>query len=262
MLYNLKWLALLTVLTGCDDGFQIKNGKPAIFNISTGTGRRVLYIEGADAATFEAIKHDSKAKALYAKDAKRVYIGAMGHAMPISAADPESFKILTPSGSYASDNERVYWYGVELVGADPTTFVVLKPPYSMDAQRVYVGRTPLEVNSLKEFEVVKVWSYNIPIDIGKNKVLVIEDSSEDYFSCWSRDGQSYYWGTVELAGADYASMKILNKLHAKDNKTVYFRGKPIQGADAESFVTVGPGSVLGQDKNYEYKIGKRVGPRK
>ena len=42
----------------------------------------------------------------------------------------------------------------------------------------------------------------------------------------------------------------------------FFRGRSILGADAEYFTTVGPGETKGRDKNFEYKLGKRVDRKK
>jgi len=255
LLYSL--LGLWLVLGGCGKkGFRIESGKPAIVSFAGG-GKTVRHIPRADAETFKALENAEDARAIYAIDAKRTYIGYWNHAMPIESADPTTFSIITPDGTYTKDKDRVYWYGVELQGADPATFQIIKEPYTVDANRAYAGVIPFVVHSLENFEVLQVRNIYSPIG-NKGNRLVAKDRSKSHVSGWSRDGIAYYWGGIELKGADYESLAILNDLHAKDKGAVYFRGKPIRGADAETFITVSPGVISGRDRNHEYEKGKRV----
>ncbi len=251
-------LLVVWLLFGGGTGFQIENGKPAIVSDNAAYGRKSRPIPGADAATFKALENAKGARATYALDAKQVYIGYWHNAMSIDSADPATFSIFTPDGAYTKDKDRVYWFGVELEGADPATFRIIKSPYAIDANRAFAGITPFAVRSLENFEVLKIDGFDPPI-INRHRNLVIKDRSEVSVFGWSRDGIAYYWGSTKLKGAAYDSLTILNTCHAKDKKTVYYRGKRIRGADAESFVIVGPGDVCGRDKNYEYKLGKRIG---
>jgi len=251
---------------GCDKGpisgkgFRVENGKPAIVS-SAPFERVVRHIPGADTKTFKSLDNAKDAQATYAVDGKRVYIGYWNHAMPIDSADPTTFSIITTDGAYAKDKERVYWFGVELEGADPATFRILEEPYAVDGSRAYAGIIPFEVHSLGNFEVLQVNGVNRPIGNRGNR-LVTENRDEAYVSGWSRDGIAYYWGGTELKGADYDSLTILNDRHAKDSKSVFYRGALINGADAESFVVIRPGSIRGHDRNFEYKLGKRIGRAK
>lgn len=255
-----KYIQYFSIMFG-HEGFRIIKGKPAIVHpFPVGD---VYPLRSADAATFKVLDSAEDARAIYAVDANRVYLGYRHQYMPIDLADPATFTILSEDGQYTADKDRVYWYGVELEGADPTSFRVLKAPYAVDANRVYVGISPLAVHSLENFEVLRVQGVTSPVTNTSPRGLLKEkDPSKAYVNGWSRDGIAYYWGGTELEDADYDSLAILNDLHAKDKHTVYFRGKPIRGADAESFVIVGPGSISGRDKNFEYDLGKRVGPRK
>lgn len=252
-------LAIRAVLSVGDRGFTVYRGEPAI--ISWGGSKRISYVSGADPETFVALEGKEGAEAIYAADATRVYVGVNGSALPIEGSDPQTFTILRPDGTYAADTSRVYWYGIELPGAEPQSFRLLQPPYAVDSERAYVGVLPLEVHSIRSFEVLQVSGFNLPV-ISQHFQLVVKDKDKAYVSGWSRDGVAYYWGTTELKGADYDSLTILNGLYAKDKNKVYYKGKPISGADAESFVTVGPGDISGRDKNYEYEKGERVGRAK
>ena len=179
--------------------------------------------------------------------------------MLIDSADPTSFHLIASDGTYAADKEHVYWFGVVIPQADPETFRILSAPYAVDNTRAFAGIVPFEVQALEQFEVIRVGGFNLPV-VNRSKGMVVKDPKEAYVSGWCRDGTAYYWGWSELEDADYESFQILNALHGKDSKSVYFRGRPIQGADAKSFNVVGPGDIRGQDKNFEYRLGVRIVP--
>jgi hypothetical protein len=244
---------------GCSEGFQFEGGKPAI--VAWVGSRSIQYLDGADPKTFRVLDSAENAVATYAMDANHVYIGVNNRAMRIESADPKTFKVLTDNGAYSADDARVYWYGVELKGADPKSFLIIKEPYGVDKERVYVGTAPIKVSSLKDFEVLRVDGVNLPVNPQMNE-LVLQADKKSFISGWSRDGESYYWGAVKIDGADYDSLEILNDWHAKDRSRVYYKGEPIPGVDAASFVVTGEGVIRGQDKKYEYLKGKRIGPAK
>ncbi|QDU57492.1 DKNYY domain-containing protein [Aeoliella mucimassa] len=243
-------------IAGCGKpGFQIENGKPVMVEMNAAVGRESTPIPGADPKTFKPLEYGKNVNAIYAIDANQAYIGYISRAMAIPLSDPATFKIITPNGDYAADENRVYWYGVEVPGADPASFRILKTPCAVDSQRAYIGLKPLEVHSLDHFEVLQIDFWNMPIG-NANGRLMAKDLREHWVPAWSRDGVAYYWEATELEGADYESLKILNDVYAKDKATVYFQGKPVRGADAETFV-VGVG-MNGSDKNHEYNTGRRV----
>lgn len=252
--WSMTMLSLL-LIGGCDKGFQMENGKPAI--VGWAGGRTVQYLDGADPNSFKVLEGKKDAKAIYAVDAERVYLGINSYAMKIDSADPSSFSILTADGAYAADEKRVFWFGVQVPGADPDSFEVLQEPYAKDSKRVYVGITPLEVHALKNFEVLKVHPFDRPISAETNR-LVVKAPEDVYVSGWSRDGVAYYWAAKELEGVDYDSLVLLNDLYAKDKHQVYYEGKPIRGADAKTFEVVGPGSIAARDKDFIYEQGKAV----
>ena len=177
--------------------------------------------------------------------------------MPVELADPATFTILTTDGAYTADKQRVFWFGVELAGADPATFRVAKSPCAVDSQRAYIGIEPLELFSVEDFEVLQVNGFDPPIE-NKSGKLMTRDRDEAYVVSWSRDGTAYYWGATELEGADYDSLVLLGDWYAKDNATVYFEGVPMPRADAESFQVIGPAGYSARDERYEYEGGKRV----
>ncbi len=249
-------VCLLLVGLGCDGstGFLVVDGKPA-FVSSAPLERIVRPIPGADANSFKALDSTKNSRALYAVDHKRVYIGYLGQSMPIEGADPATFEIRTPDGKYCSDAARVYWYGIEIMNADPKTFQVRKSPYAIDKNRAYCGLESLEVDSPENFEVLLGSKHYCPIQ-NRNHKLVPQEEENLQMAVWSRDNSTYFWGASKLAGIDYASFKVLNELYGKDKDKVYFRGNSIPEADAASFISIGV--IGGQDANWEYKHGRRV----
>jgi hypothetical protein len=255
------WNSFKNEMGGNAHGFMLEKGKPVLVTINAAVGRKATPIPGADAATFKALDHQKDAKVVYALDSQQAYIAYKNSAMIVDRADPASFSIHTSDGTYSMDKQRVYWYGVELPGADPGSFKIIQAPYAIDAKRAYAGTTPVEVESLEKFQVLDVHYATRPIIGGRNG-LEVRERKETGISGWSRDGSHYFWGVIKLERADYNSVTILNETHAKDSSRVYFRGEPIQGADAASFETVSPGVISGRDEDYEYELGKRAGPRK
>ena len=49
-------------------------------------------------------------------------------------ADGSSLKLLTDSGTFARDENHVFFFGVALEGADPATFQVLERHFGKDSQ--------------------------------------------------------------------------------------------------------------------------------
>ena len=71
---------------------------------------------------------------------------------------------------------------------------------------------------------------------------------------WARDGAAIYFGAIEVANADYATFKILNKHYAKDKSNVFNDESIIIGADPNSFVA--DTEVFAHDKDHKYVCGK------
>ena len=239
-------------------GFQIVDGEPAFVSIDGGYGVRVKHIPGADAASFKALDSAKGARATYAVDANQAYVGYRGNYMPFGLEDPTTFAVLTKDGSYTSDHNRVYWFGVQLEGADPESFRILKAPYSADSERVYVGIVPMDVHSIDDFEVVKLVGYDPPVQGQSGHALRLEHVEAPVYG-WSRDGTAYYWNTTEVVDADYDTLRVLNCLYAKDDSHVFFKGKKMRGADAATFEVAGPGEITGRDRKYKYNLGERTG---
>jgi len=254
-------------LSGCGDGFKVENGRVAYESWNESQGKVTNYGEDADPRTFQPLDHDKNARAIYARDARHVFMLIHTRPVTVEAADPASFTIFTIDGVYAKDNNRVYYWGVELKGADPSTFRVLQTPFSRDSKRAFVVTTEIPVHKIESFEVVHTPGVHI-LPWGNAPPVCSSDGIKGSSSLrpepygatlgYSRDGISYYLGGKEIKGVDYKSFVVLNERYAKDKNFVYYLGDPIADADPASFQVVGPTVIRGCDKNHEYVDGKHT----
>lgn len=161
-------------------------------------------VPGADAATFKPFF------AWFAKDKSRVYI----QNRPIESLDPESIARL--SNNWLVDKNNV-WYlksnSVELVAhpeASTSTFKILGGAYATDGKVVYFNDS------------------NIHADSETFKVLT-GTSSRLY--AYAKDKNYTYYGGSQITDADVASFSYLGSGYGKDDTSLYYDGKAIEGGD-------------------------------
>jgi hypothetical protein len=106
-------------------------------------------IKGADPRTFVVLKDG------WFKDARRAYYGADS---PMQVRDPNSF--VSINDDWARDSKAYYFGGYyanaeagEVVGADYSTFHILKGPYAGDRKNIYWGNRVIENADLGSFTV-------------------------------------------------------------------------------------------------------------
>jgi hypothetical protein len=219
----------------------------------------------ADPESFEAVppRLDATKGALeYAKDADTVFVGALTRPYVLKDCDPDTFSILSSDGKYACDSSHVYYCGIPLGDADPTTFQILQPPYSKDSKHAFAGAVAVPVQDVASFDVVIPGDSEFPLIQGYQKLNEREHVTRTGIWGWARDNAAYYYADTKVSGADRESFEILNLLHAKDKNHVYYAHKrhvrKIPGADPFSFKLIGPAENRGRDKNREYVRGKSV----
>ncbi len=230
-----------------------------------GSDGQVREIEGADPSSFEFLG------LWYARDANHVY----NQGEIIEDADPESFELLTYDWCYDKkslyyDQERiegniselkllehpeyyildkgVYLHHEYLDGVDPETFVFLNSSYMKDKNHVYCrygNHKPLKDVDLDSFVIIKgAWAKDnsntfykgtlVP-DVNPNEFVILED----------------------LINLRFRSHEV----YAKDDKTVYYGKKSIQGADPVSF-KLSSKEGWAEDKFNLYDMGEMQGARK
>jgi hypothetical protein len=263
-------ILLLSVvgLSGCGEGFKVENGKVAYTQWNESSGKVTFYGDDADPKTFQTLDHDKHARAIYARDGRRVFVLVGLRPVTVAGADPASLRVLTNDGIYAKDKSHVYYWGVEIKGADPESFRILQAPFSRDSRRAFFMTAEIQVHKTDSFEVVQPgvlltpWENAPPVVTSENRVkgsdkMIPSPNLASFLFGYSRDGIAYYLGAKEIEGADYGSFVILNERYAKDKDFVYYEGSRIAHADPRSFEVVGPTVVRGRDKNGEYWDGKR-----
>ena len=139
-------------LVGCSAGYKITPTSVSLTGWNEGRGHYEWLIAGADPATFEVIT------GTYAKDRHHVY----HEGNPIETADPDTFRPIR--GQYWKDKAHVFLGEWMLRGADPATFRVLETSqeWGLDANDVYFGTTPIHVEDLGSFRVLRThWAKDL-----------------------------------------------------------------------------------------------------
>ncbi|MGZ5377934.1 MAG: DKNYY domain-containing protein [Mycobacterium sp.] len=134
-----------------------------------------------------------------------------GDAFEIDGADAASF--LAFDQTYARDESTVYVDGRPLPGADAATFELLdRPDFASDARHVYQRDCRLS-DDPTHFELL---DGNL-----------------------SKDSAAVYWSDGEVLSDDPAHFAIISNadyyLFTRDSRTVHVNGKPIEGADPQTF---------------------------
>lgn len=192
--------------------------------------RNVFYrnavIPGSDAASFTALSEH------YAKDKAHVYYcetyrkGQEYYAVlhnrisVISDADPLTFTYL--ESNYAKDRSKAFYEGKSFPVRDATTFKMLEYGFAKDTLRGYYLQT----------------------EIAESHGMTFVSLDNEY----SKDAQNVYFSTMQtrtdsasvpitwiVQNAASSSFEVLEKGYAKDHKNVFYKGKPLAGANPESF---------------------------
>lgn len=187
----------------------------------------------ASTHSLTVIKSDGSDGNIYATDGRYVY----ANDQIVQGADPETFQL---HGSYAVDQDNVYYAAVPIAGADVQTFRVLSGDYAIDSQSAYYGGvaiTDADVQSFKSLD---------------------EEYAVD-------SNNAYHYGDV-IPNADPGSFSVLGSSYAEDQKSVYYSGDAIVGADPQTFALAedpsGHYNYDARDKNHLYSAGQVVGSGK
>ena len=192
-------------------------------------------------------------------------IGGVWHyrKAPIPGADAASFQVL--SAHYARDKARVYYADSErkgqeyylvrhdrvdaIDGADAASFVVLPHGHGRDRASVYYAGRRLAVEDVASFEVLdadlardRVRAYCLRRPIPGSHGASFVGAGGDYARDRSR---AYHCGltgdggrdatVLPLGGEAPAALEVLASGYARTARRVFYRGRPVPGADAPTF---------------------------
>lgn len=143
---------------------------------------------------------------MYSRDKAHVYYGTT----IVLQADPASFVSEVSGGTLAKDSRHVFFNGVVVAGADPKTFRFLS---LNDAMQNY---------AVDKYHVFSAMSDNPddPYSSRITKIIKLPNS----------DARTFTWVPPDT--------KSFALAYAKDKNNVYFLGKILERADAETFISL------------------------
>lgn len=252
--------------TRVDRGFHVIDGHVVFLDSNAGEGKIKRIVAGADVKTFRACEQPSNAFALFAVDNRHVFMAELYRVVVIAGADPATFELLTPTGRFSRDANRVYYLGVAIEGADPASFKVVQSPFGRDDRRAYVGTIPIPVRDSATWAPLERGTAERPWHQVHDEKFP-RPHKELSGSGWSKDSVQVYWGESSIDGADPARFETCGRFYAKDGRHVYHGGNIVAGADPATFaahdgpfigdtgVPSGPGPDA-HDAQREYKSGR------
>jgi hypothetical protein len=214
------------------------------FNIQEG---RVYYrsslIKQADAETFQELNHH------WGADAKLVF----AQSTPVKTADRETFEVL--NAIFARDKNQVFCTHGPLADADPSTFEVLDSGerelerlreclgYARDERRVYFhdlmwGKARAIKADAPSFRSL---SHSYAVDASScfcrgQKIKKADPRSFELLNeRYARSGQRCFYEGQEFNCDNPQALRMLAFQFAIAGRQVFLRGKPLPGADAETF---------------------------
>jgi hypothetical protein len=220
---------------GCGTGYQRIDGKWHYVTFDTGVGRQARELP-VDTDSFKVLPGG-----MYAKDNDLVFLDGR----LIDGADALTFSLLpktsSPLVSFSKDARHVYLNGLEVIGADPSSFRVVEGLYSRDNTRFYCGCVPMDVAHRDKFEVVYCSG---TIEMGGDDLVASYGPSFKHIDIdatvivpwggWARDGEFYYCGPRRITDRDYATIKIVGDFQARDKDGEFWGSlmfQPKKGAE-------------------------------
>jgi hypothetical protein len=149
------------------------------------------------------------------------------------------------SNNYSTNDNKVYYEGKIMEGADARTFKVIENPnnlvdYAVDANHVYRRGQVLNIAiNPGSFEVVfpnvirdKDYVFFSRPDSEYNRVQnvdigTLQDLGKNYYG----DKNTVWFLGVEIAGADPYSFEVLDDMYTKDRMRVYSFGRVVEGVN-------------------------------
>ncbi len=160
----------------------------------------------------------------------------------IESADPRTFIQLRRDGegpcvslssAYAKDKSFVYYKGMIIEGANPSTFRFLTGEYARDNVAIY-SRTKRLTTKVDAFRLMPKRSP------------------------YATDGEKYFYNDNIFDEPGFQFFRDDYPGYARTATKVYLNGQPIQGADADTFEPYNPSQRITRDKNFVYFDGKPI----
>lgn len=160
---------------------------------------------------------------------------------------------------HIEDNDSVTILQI-LKDADPSTFKILSNWHCKDKNAVFVKNNQgiiekIEGSDPDSFKVLsgdrgkdKYHYYDGPNVVNEANTGTLKQIDEAY----TKDNKSVFYGGDKIEGADPDSFKLIKSdhplhLYSKDKNNVYYLGRLIEGADSDSFKTIRNGYSRDRD---------------
>lgn len=189
-----------------------------------------------DAASFEVLSPG------FARDEGNAYEILETTLKPIKGADPESFQSL--SATYARDDHRGYYRSKAITKCDPASLTALHAVFAADEHHLYFTNKKL-AKPKGPLDLANA-SVQAAINEVNRPAAILSDKTHVYVMNWGDNG----WSRVEgvepanfgfLTGGEQADM--LDRPYQRDQSRVFFKGRPVEGADPTSTQPFGKGLI-------------------
>jgi len=200
---------------------------------------------------------------IYGKDNKNVFYGDE----KLENADFKTFQAV--GENTGRDKDNFYWYN-QKVKINPKDFKFYKNKdkivYFRNNGKIYDLEGLDELNGIKDVDTFEVLDDEYSKD--KHNIyydgITLSDVDMDTFQIimpnyYAKDKNSVYSRHKKIKGANPKTIKVLNIVYIKDDKTVFSDfsfSNTLKNADVKSFEVLG--QYYGKDKNNVYLMGEKI----
>ncbi|GLQ87137.1 hypothetical protein GCM10007898_07030 [Dyella flagellata] len=241
-------MVVASLLAACSH-YATVDGIPAYHHGLSDDGKGYTTpIEGVDAKTFRVLTGG------YAVDRYSVYWSGNR----IFEANAQSFKAL--SGAYGKDNAHVFYDGQPIPGVDLPTFELVSE-VARDKDAIYDGMRRTPACDPKTYKVLKgPWHVDSQCVYIMGKKLAGADRSTfkviDFE--YGMDAAHVYLFEKPLPAADPSTFKIIGNMYEEDAVHVYYESRLVPKADPATFHPINAGSSEARDRDRCYRRGIEV----
>ena len=213
---------------------------------------KLLKVTTAHASSFQLIGEPLSG---YAKDDEKVYYNGQA----LDGADPATFELL--QYGYSHDKNQAYYNGQLIDGMQGTNFQVLKDCYlGSDGIHLCNGLMFLPGSDAKSFHIIECGYYKDDNHVYLNGAILEQFDSKTFEVLgwgYTKDINAVYCDLKLIEGADPASFEVLGRKHSRDSKHIYYLQNMMK-CDYKSFQLDDKRDYLSKDKNHEYSRGIQI----
>lgn len=224
-------------------------------------------LEGSDGATFEIMDVNTFTEFgfdFFAKDKNQLYLYGCYFdgcgVQIIEGADANSFEYV--SGPVWKDKDNIYYVHEALDYVDADTFELVGEvqgpngygydsliAFYKDKNNIYYYKD----NGVDDYEDFKTYSEADVESFQFENGQFFSDKNATYYIEPRGNTKGVFWSEINrIEGLDYDEHEFVNDYFTKDSDSVHYLTKLVEGADADTFETLGQTIHYGKDKNNVY----------